>query len=123
MKHIQHSVRLSPAVNRTLGLLAEQRGMTCYQLLGRVIEAGLASMIGTPSAQPSMGAFGDDIATRLSTLEALADRCLFTASAAYVYARRAALRGEGDADKLDASLGEAVQSAYARQRALASEIL
>jgi predicted transcriptional regulator len=123
MKHIQHSVRLSPALNRTLGMLAEQRGMTCYQLLGRAIEAGLASMIGTPSAQPSMAAFGDDIAARLFAIEALVDRGLFTASAAYVYARRAALRGEGDVDKLDASLGDAVQSAYHRQRALASEIL
>ena len=65
----------------------------------------------------------DNITTRLSTLEALADRCLFTASAAYVYARRAALRGEGDVEKLDAALSEAVQSAYARQRALAGETL
>ncbi len=123
MKHIQRSVRLSPAVNRTLGVLAEQRGLTCYQLLGRVIEAGLASMIGSPSGQPSMAAFGEDITARLFALEALADRCLFTASAAYVYARHGALPGEGDADKVDATLGEAVQSAYARQRALAGEIL
>jgi hypothetical protein len=123
MKHIQHSVRLSPAVNRTLGVLAEQRGLTCYQLLGRAIEAGLASMIGMPPGQPSVATLGEDIAARLFALEALADRCLFTASAAYVYARRAALRGEGDADKLDTALSEAVQSAYARQRALAGEIL
>jgi predicted transcriptional regulator len=124
MKHIQHSVRLSPALNRTLSALAEQRGMTCYQMLKRAIEQGFAVMTNAKSAGSSMSDVGDEIATmsaRLALVEALADRSLFTASAAYVYARRAALRGEGDAEKADAALGEAVQSAYKRQRALAAE--
>jgi predicted transcriptional regulator len=124
MKHIQHSVRLSPALNRTLSTLAEQRGMTCYQMLKRAIEQGFAAMTATKSASSTMADVGDeiaDMAARLTLVEALADRSLFTASAAYVYARRAALRGEGDPDKADAALGEAVQSAYKRQRALARE--
>jgi predicted DNA-binding protein len=126
MKHIQHSVRLSPALNRTLSALAEQRGMTCYQMLKRAIEQGFAVMTNAKSAGSSMSDVGDEMAVmsaRLALVEALADRGLFTASAAYVYARRAALRGESDAEKSDAVLGEAVQSAYKRQRALAAERL
>jgi predicted DNA-binding protein len=126
MKHIQHSVRLSPALNRTLSALAEQRGMTCYQMLKRAIEQGFAVMTNAKSAGSSMSDVGDEMAVmsaRLALVEALADRGLFTASAAYVYARRAALRGESDAEKSDAVLGEAVQSACKRQRALAAERL
>jgi predicted transcriptional regulator len=124
MKHIQHSVRLSPALNRTLSTLAEQRGMTSYQMLKQAIEQGFAAMAATKSAGSNIADAGDEIANmsaRLALVEALTDRGLFTASAAYVYARRAALRGEGDADNADAALGEAVQSAYKRQRALARE--
>lgn len=124
MKHIQHSVRLSPALNRTLSALAEQRGMTCYQMLKRAIERGFAAMTTAKSEGANMADVGDeiaDMAARLTLMEALADRSLFTTSAAYVYARRAALRGEADAEKADAALGESVQSAYKRQRALARE--
>jgi hypothetical protein len=126
VKHIQHSVRLSPALNRTLSALAEQRGITCYQMLKRAIEQGFAVMTNAKSVGSSMSDVGDEIATmsaRLALVEALADRSLFTASAAYVYARRAALRGEGDAEKADAALGETVQLAYKRQRALAAEAM
>jgi predicted DNA-binding protein len=124
MKHIQHSVRLSPALNRTLSALAEQRGMTSYQMLKRAIEQGFAAMTTAKSAGSGISDVGDEVAimsARLAVVEALTDRSLFTASAAYVYARRAALRGESDAEKADAALGEAVQSAYQRQRALAAE--
>jgi predicted transcriptional regulator len=124
MKHIQHSVRLSPALNRTLSALAVQRGMTCYQMLKRAIEQGFAAMTTAKSEGSNMADVSEEVASlsaRLTLVEALADRSLFTASAAYVYARRAALRGEGDAEKADAALGEAVQSAYKRQRALAAE--
>jgi predicted transcriptional regulator len=126
MKHVQHSVRLSPALNRILAALAEQRGMTSYQMLKRAIEQGFAVMTTAKSTGSNIADVGDEIAAmsaRLALVEALADRGLFTASAAYVYARRAALRGEGDADKADAALGESVQSAYKRQRALAAEAM
>jgi predicted transcriptional regulator len=126
VKHIQHSVRLSPALNRTLAALAEQRGMTSYQMLKRAIEQGFAVMTNAKSAGSSMSDVGDEMATmsaRLAFVEALADRGLFTASAAYTYARRAALRGDNDPDKTDAAIGEAAQAAYKRQRALAAERL
>jgi hypothetical protein len=126
MKHIQHSVRLSPALNRTLSILAEQRGMTCYQMLKRAIEQGFAVMTNTksdPSGVANMGSELAALSARLDMVEALSDRGLFTASAAYVYARRAALRGDSDAENTDASMGEAAQAAYKRQRALAAEAL
>ena len=126
MKHIQHSVRLSPALNRTLSILAEQRGMTCYQLLKRAIEQGFAVMTNASTGQPDSNDISSGLAAlsaRLDLLEAFSDRSLFTASAAYVYARRAALRGDSEAEKTDAAMGEAAQAAYKRQRALAAEIL
>lgn len=126
MKHIQHSVRLSPALNRTLSILAEQRGMTCYQMLKRAIEQGFAVMTNTKSDPSGVADIGGELAAlsaRLDLVEALADRGLFTASAAYVYARRAALRGDSDVDNTDVAMGEAAQAAYKRQRALAAEIL
>jgi hypothetical protein len=73
------------------------------------------------------GNAGDDVMAafeaRLGVIEALLDRSLFTASAAYAYARRAALRGDGDADRTGSMIGEAAHSAYRRQRALAAEAL
>ena len=126
MKHIQHSVRLSPALNRTLSILAEQRGMTCYQMLKRAIEQGFAVMTDAKSDLSGVTDMGGELAAlsaRMAVVEALTDRGLFTASAAYVYARRAALRGDSDAENTDASMGEAAQAAYKRQRALAAEIL
>ena len=73
------------------------------------------------------GNAGDDVMAafdaRLGVIEALLDRNLFTASAAYAYARRAALRGDGDPNNTDSVTGEAAQAAYRRQRALAAEAL
>jgi hypothetical protein len=122
MNRILLSIRIPVAQEIMLKHIAEVRGVTRYQALVRVIEIGLTSIM-APSVGSGSTLGTDDIAARLSALEALVDRGLFTASAAYVYARRAALRGEGDADKLDATLGEAVQSAYQRQRVLAGETL
>jgi hypothetical protein len=122
MNRVKITVRIPLPHDVMLKHIAEVRGLTRYQALVRVIEIGLTSIM-APSAGSGGAVGNDDIAARLSVIEALVDRGLFTASASYVYARRAALRGEGDADKLDATLSDAVQSAYQRQRALASEIL
>ncbi len=122
MNRVKVTVRIPLPHDVMLKHIAEVRGLTRYQALVRVIETGLTSIM-QYSVGSSATVGNDDIAARLSAIEVLADRCLFTASAAYVYARRGALSGEGDADKVDATLGEAAQSAYARQRALAGEIL
>jgi len=96
MKHVQHTVRLSPALNRALASVAQQRGLSSYQALKRAIETGLGQMTNAPSASVGAALSGEERATlsaRLALIEALTDRSLFTASAAYVYARRGALRG------------------------------
>lgn len=126
MKHIQHSVRLSPALDRSLSILAEQLGLTRYETLKRAVEQGLAIMIGASSGPPGVGGVAADLASlaaRFVAIEALLDRSLFVSSAAYCYSRRAALHSDSNATSADAELGEAALAAYQRQRALAAEAL
>lgn len=125
MNRIKLSIRVPVGQEIMIRHIAEVRGMTRYQALLRVIETGLTSIMGGAVMAPSTT---DDEAlaaldSRLLAIEALTDRSLFTASAAYAYARRAALRGDSDADKADAAMGEAAQAAYKRQRALAADAL
>lgn len=125
MNRIKLSIRVPAAQETMLRHIAEVRGLTRYQALARVIETGLTSIMHTPA--PSSSGTGDDafasLDSRLSVIEALTDRSLFTASAAYAYARRAALRNDSDADKSDSATSEAAQASYKRQRALAAEAL
>lgn len=125
MTRVKLSVRVPMGQEVMIRRYAEARGLTRYQALSRVIEAGLGAVIDAPMAGGSNA--GDDVMAafdaRLGVIEALLDRSLFTASAAYAYARRAALRGDGDADRTDSVTGEAAQAAYRRQRALAAEAL
>lgn len=125
MTRIKLTIRIPAAQEVMLKRIAEARGLTRYQALGRAIEAGLGVMMNAP-ARSETAVIGEElaaIAIRLGLIEALADRGLFTASAAYVYARRAALRDDRDAEGTDAAIGATVQSAYQRQRALAREVL
>ncbi|MBF5089579.1 hypothetical protein F1640_06030 [Novosphingobium sp. NBM11] len=125
MNRVKLSVRVPMGQEVLIRRYAEARGLTRYQALSRVIEAGLGVVADAPDA--ARGSAGDDamagFEARLGAIEALLDRSLFTASAAYVYARRAALRGDSDADRTDSMIGEAAHSAYRRQRALAAEAL
>ncbi len=125
MNRVKLSVRVPMGQEVMIRRYAEARGLTRYQALARVIEAGLGVLVDAPVAVPG-SAGGDAMAgfeARLGAIEALLDRSLFTASAAYAYARRAALRGDSDADRTDSMIGEAAHSAYRRQRALAAEAL
>ena len=125
MNRIKLSIRVPIGQEIMIRHIAEVRGLTRYQALLRVIETGLTSIMGGAVTAPST-TDGEALAaldSRLSAIEALTDRSLFTASAAYAYARRAALRGDSEADKADAAMGEAAQAAYRRQRALAAEAL
>jgi D-serine deaminase-like pyridoxal phosphate-dependent protein len=125
MNRIKLSIRVPAAQETMLRHIAELRGLTRYQALARVIETGLGAIMHGPV--PSPNGSGDDafasLDSRLSVIEALTDRSLFTASAAYAYARRAALRNDSDADKSDSATSEAAQASYKRQRALAAEAL
>ena len=125
MNRIKLSVRVPAGQETMLRHIAEVRGLTRYQALARVIEIGLTSIMTAPVAQSPAGK--DDVLasldTRLSVIEALTDRSLFTASAAYAYARRAALRNDSDAERSDTATSDAAQASYKRQRALAAEAL
>jgi hypothetical protein len=125
VNRVKLSVRVPMGQEVMIRRYAEARGLTRYQALSRVIEAGLGAVADAPDA--GRGNARDDVMAafdaRLGVIEALLDRSLFTASAAYAYARRAALRGDGDADRTDSMVGEAAHSAYRRQRALAAEAL
>jgi hypothetical protein len=125
MNRIKLSIRVPAGQEIMIRRIAEARGMTRYETLARVIEAGLTAMTAkpvVPVSSPSMSALSG-IELRLSVIEALTDRSLFTASAAYAYARRAALRNDSDADRADSATSEAAQASYKRQRALAAEAL
>lgn len=126
MNRVKLSVRVPIGQEVMIRRYAEARGLTRYQALSRVIEAGLGAVADGPMTGGGSNAGDDAMAAfdaRLGVIEALLDRSLFTASAAYAYARRAALRGDGDADRTDSMIGEAAHSAYRRQRALAAEAL
>lgn len=126
MNRVKLSVRVPMGQEVMIRRYAEARGLTRYQALSRVIEAGLGvvadGQIAGSGSAPNMDAIAS-FEARLGVIEALLDRSLFTASAAYAYARRAALRGDGDTDRTDSVTGEAAQAAYRRQRALAAEAL
>lgn len=126
MNRVKLSVRVPMGQEVMIRRYAEARGLTRYQALSRVIEAGLGAVADGPIAgggnAPNMDAIAS-FEARLGVIEALLDRSLFTASAAYAYARRAALRGDGDPNNTDSVTGEAAQAAYRRQRALAAEAL
>lgn len=129
MNRVKLSVRVPVGQEIMIRHIAEVRGLTRYQALARVIETGLTSIMNLhPSASERVTDPVNDAAlsaldARLGVIEALLDRSLFTASAAYAYARRAALRGDSDAERTDSAMGEAAQAAYRRQRVLAAESL
>lgn len=125
MNRIKLSIRVPAGQETMIRHIAQVRGMTRYQALLRVIETGLASIMASPKVQAQMASEEalSAIESRLAVIESLTDRSLFTASAAYAYARRAALRNDSDADRVDAATSDAAQAAYKRQRLLAGEAL
>ena len=120
MTWVKHNIRLSPAQDRTLVRFAEQRGLTRYKMLGRVVDHGLAVVENGASAPNDLRDLADEVAAisiRFAELERVLDRALFTACAGYSYARQAALGGRRSDEAITA---EAI-AAYERQRSLANE--
>jgi len=85
LNRVKLSVRVPMGQEVMIRRYAEARGLTRYQALSRVIEAGLGAVADAPMAGGSNP--GDDVMAaleaRLAVIEALLDRSLFTASAAY----------------------------------------
>lgn len=116
MKLVRHTVRLPVEVNKAVIALAKARGDTAYAMLTACVEAGVAALATQSSDGDEYREFVAEVAsisTRLADVERMLDRTLFTACAAYCYARSAALKD----GKSDAVLTAETNGAYDRQRA------
>jgi hypothetical protein len=121
MTWVKHNIRLSPAQDRSLIRHAEQRGLTRYKMLGRVVDHGLAAVESAINAPSEARELADEIAAmsvRFTEIERVLDRALFTACAGYAYARQAALGGKRN----DEAISAEALAAYERQRSLANEV-
>jgi hypothetical protein len=114
----RHNVRLPAATDKALRKLAQEHGVTPYAMLQRSVKAGIAAqtMPATDDSQSrELVAEVVSMSVRLSDLERMIDRTLFTAVAAYCYARSAALGG----GKTDEIISGEINRAYDRQKAKA----
>lgn len=112
------TVRLTPAQHRTLVGFAKSYGLSEYAMLARVVDAGLATLVhgaGNEIDTREIVAELASISTRIVDVERLLDRALFTACAAYCYARSAAT----GVRQTDEAITPEIHAAYDRQRRLA----
>ena len=115
------TVRLNPSQHRILAGFAAKRGLSEYAMLARIVDAGFAAIMhgadkeaDTREIAAEVGA----ISERLAEVERVLDRALFTACAAYAYARHSALGTR----KPDEAIAAEARAAFERQRSLALEI-
>ncbi len=122
MNKVTVSLRIPAPLNVVLTDYAKAPGYCSrYQAAIRAFETGLGVLVGSTQVAANNEAMTDglgELLARAERLESLVDRTLFTASAAYAYARRGAVRTEAD-NKMDQLIAEAAQEAYRRQRDLA----
>ncbi|MCQ9156786.1 hypothetical protein [Acidomonas methanolica] len=119
MRHVQHSVRLPIALDRTLRQLAARRETTPYALLQSCVRTGLALLTQENAAGPIPTALAEglgQLGARIVHVERLTERALYVSCAAYVYARAAApIRVD------ESRLTDDIDDAFQRQLALAGE--
>jgi len=115
------TVRLSPSQYRVLADFAGRRGLSDYAMLARVVEAGFLAMLHGTDRETDLAELAREIgaiSARLAEAERVLDRTLFTACAAYAYARHAALGTK----KSDETIAAEARAAFERQRSLAMEM-
>ncbi|WP_257547164.1 hypothetical protein [Sphingopyxis sp. DBS4] len=120
MRTTQYTVRVPTAVDKAMQKLAAQQNVTPYEMLQRCVKAGVAAETKPPVADDGSRELVAEVAsisTRLADVERMLDRTLFTACAAYCYARSAAM---GD-EKTDEVISAETNRAYDRQRAAMAE--
>lgn len=120
MTPVQHTVRLPVALDKALRALAERHHMSVYAMLQRSVKAGVATLADPPVSDTLPREIVTELAsvsTRLVAVERVLDRALFTACAAYCYARNAAM----GARKTDEVITAEINAAYDRQRRLSQE--
>ncbi len=121
------SIRISLSQKAMIEAYGAALGLDLYQAGIRIFEAGLASLVMPGAVATSTGtdladAVGE-ISAAIKRMEAMTDRALFTAVYAYIYAQRAALRGEPDPAKINQALAAEGAEAYQRQKTLAQKTL
>lgn len=120
MKPVQHTVRLPVSLDKALNALAERHGISVYAMLQRSVKVGIAGQVNPPARDTGnreMLAELASVSTRMVDVERVLDRALFTACAAYCYARSAAT----GARKSDEVITAEINAAYDRQRRLSQE--
>ncbi|PKP95597.1 MAG: hypothetical protein CVT75_01255 [Alphaproteobacteria bacterium HGW-Alphaproteobacteria-14] len=120
MKPVQHTVRLPVALDKVLNALAERQGISVYAMLQRSVKAGIAAQANPPARDNGNREIVTEltsVSTRMVDVERMLDRALFTACAAYCYARHAAL----GARTSDEAVTAEINAAYDRQRLRAQE--
>ena len=120
MKPVQHTVRLPVSLDRALNTLAERHNISVYAMLQRSVKAGIAAQANPPARDTGnreMLAELASVSLRLVDVERMLDRALFTACAAYCYARCTAQATR----KSDEVITAEINAAYDRQRRLSQE--
>jgi plasmid stabilization system protein ParE len=120
MRLVRHNIRLPASLDSALRSLAKHQGTSAYAVLQQCVQAGLAALAHQPLAgvdDPEIVGELASLGTRIVDIERLLDRTLFTACAAYAYARSAAL----GARKSDEVITAETHVAYDRQRRLSQE--
>lgn len=115
------TVRLNPSQYRILAGFAAKRGLSEYAMLARIVDAGFAAVLHGADKEADTHEIAAEVGTiseRLAEVERVLDRALFTACAAYAYARHAALGTR----KPDEAIAAEALAAFERQRSLALEI-
>jgi hypothetical protein len=120
MKPVQHTVRLPVSLDKALNALAQRQGVSVYAMLQRSVKAGIAAQANPPVRDTGNREIVTEMAsvsTRMVDVERILDRALFTACAAYCYARHAALGARTN----DEAITVEINAAYDRQRRRAQE--
>ncbi|MDR2858395.1 MAG: hypothetical protein LBV50_11190 [Novosphingobium sp.] len=114
MTLIRHTIRVPVSLDKTLRALAERHGLSVYAVLQRSVKAGVATFANPPPRDTTNHELVAELAavsTRMVDVERMLDRTLFTACAAYCYARSAA----SPAQKTDDIITAEITAAYERQ--------
>ncbi|MBO9581115.1 MAG: hypothetical protein J7498_09520 [Sphingobium sp.] len=120
MKPVQYTVRLPVSLDKALRALAERQEVSTYAVLQRCVKAGVATLANPPIRDTSPREIVAELAsvsTRMVDVERMLDRTLFTACAAYCYARTAAMGTRTTDEAITAD----INAAYDRQRRLSQE--
>lgn len=121
MRPAQHTVRLPIPLDKAVRALAEREGTSVYALIQRCVKVGAATLAGPAKIDAALQDIITELAsvsTRLTDVEPMLERILFTACAAYGYARASAM-GLAQSDE---TITAEINAAFRRQLLLAREV-